>query len=229
MKKLILLAVIVLSGLVVMAQNTFFPTREGTVLVYKTYDKKKNLLGITRYTIQKVDKKGSDLDINYLIETMDAQEKPVYSDVQTVRQKGDTVYFDLSNFIDMASLHQDILGADSMVVVGNVIEVPLEPKVGDDLPDANVQMALQGDSAGVKTGSQVTNRKVLTVEDVTVTAGTYTAYKLSSDINSTKQGVATKSRNTVWVVKGIGTIKSENYDKSGKLQTRTELAELVSE
>jgi len=127
----------------------------------------------------------------------------------------------------MAALRQDANRAESMVVVGNVIEGPLEPKLGDKLPDANGEMAMQGDS--LKMGSEVTNRKVMTVEDVTVTAGTYTAYKLTSDVNSTKMGVETKSRNTVWYVKGIGTIKSENYDKSGKLQSRTELAELLRE
>lgn len=228
MKKLILITSIFFACLIVKAQSTFFPTREGTVLVYKTFDKKKNLLGITRYTIQKVEKNGNDMDISYLLESMDPQEKPLFKDEQIVHQKGDTVYFDMTNFLDMAALHQDGQIADSVVMIGNELEIPLEPKVGDKLPDANVEVAIQTDTADVKIKSELTGRKVVTIEDVTVTAGTYTAYKLSSEVNSQNQGVETKSRNMVWYVKGIGSIKSENYDKNGKLQSRTELAELVS-
>lgn len=228
MRKMILITAILLAGLIVKAQSTFFPTKEGTVLVYKTFDKKKNLLNITRYTIQKVEKNGSDMDITYLLELMDPMEKPLFNDELTVRQKGDTVYFDMSNLIDMAAFQMDGKMTDSVQVLANGLEVPLEPKVGEKLPDANVEIAIQTDTANVKMGSEVTNRKVLTIEDVTVTAGTFTAYKLSSDVNSTNQGVETKSRSTDWYVKGIGTIKSENYDSKGRLQTRTELAELVS-
>ena len=42
MKKLIVITAIILSGMVLKAQETFFPTKEGTVLVYKTFDKNYN-------------------------------------------------------------------------------------------------------------------------------------------------------------------------------------------
>jgi hypothetical protein len=225
MKTLLLVTVLLLAGVVVKAQSTFFPTKEGTVLVYKTYDKKKNLLGITRYTIEKVDKTGEQLEITYRAETMDAMEKLLFSDEYSVQQKGDTVYFDMSNMLDLASLQVEGELPDSLTVEGSALEVPLEPKIGDKLPDATVELALGGDSA-LRMGSELTNRKVVTVEDVTVLAGTYTAYKLSSEVNTTAGGVSTKSRNVDWYVKGIGPIKSENYE-NGKLKTRTILAEMV--
>ncbi|MGE5447385.1 MAG: hypothetical protein ACM3PR_03415 [Bacteroidales bacterium] len=35
-----------------------------------------------------------------------------------------------------------------------------------------------------------------------------------------------KSRNVDWYAKGIGTVKTENFDKNGKLQSRTELMQV---
>jgi len=40
MKKIILITSIILCAIVLNAQETFFPTKEGTVLIYKSFDKK---------------------------------------------------------------------------------------------------------------------------------------------------------------------------------------------
>ena len=39
-------------------------------------------------------------------------------------------------------------------------------------------------------------------------------------------GMNVKSKSTEWYAKGIGMVKSESYDKSGKVQSTTHLTEL---
>lgn len=208
------------------AQDTFFPTREGTVLVYKTFDKKNNLTNMLRYTIKEVKTNGSDMDITYLCESIDPKEKPVFKEEITIHQKGDKIYFDMSSFINKAAFQQEGQIPAELEIKGNELQVPLNPNPGDMLPDANVEMALKMGFVNMKMMADLTNRKVEAVEDVTVTAGTFNAYKFSCDVNSSAMGIKSKTRNVDWYAKGIGTIKTETFDKNGKLVSRTELIQV---
>lgn len=226
MKKLILLSALVLVGLVLKAQETFFPTKEGTVLVYKTFDKKDKITNMLRYTIKEVSKKGSDMDITYLCESIDPKDKPLFSEQITIHQKGDKLYFDMSNFVSKAAFVQDGQLSPEIQVKGNELQIPLNPQPGDVLPDASVEMALKMGFVNMKTMAELTNRKVEAMEDVQVKAGTFSAYRLSCDVNASAMGIKTKSKNVDWYAKGIGTIKTETYDKNGNLQSHTELMEI---
>ena len=75
MKTILLIATILLSSLLTKAEEIFFPSKEGVVLEYKVYDNKNRETGTTRYTIVEVTKTGDDMDITYLIDTMDKDEK----------------------------------------------------------------------------------------------------------------------------------------------------------
>jgi len=226
MKKLILFAAIILIGIVLNAQETFFPTKEGTVLVYKTFDKKDKVTNTVKYTIKHVKISGSDVDITYLCESIDAKDKLIFKEEITIHQKGDKLYFDMGNFINKAAFQQNGEIPAEIQVKGNNMEVPIDPQVGDVLPDANVEMALKMGFINMKMSADVTNRKVEAIEEVTVKAGTFKGYKFSSEVNSSAMGIKVKAKNIDWYAKGIGTVKTESFDKNGNLQSRTELVEL---
>ncbi|HLN73890.1 MAG: hypothetical protein ACM3O8_08850 [Methylococcaceae bacterium] len=226
MKKLILFMAILFTVMLLKAQDTFFPTKEGTVLVYKTFDKKNNLTNLLRYTITQVKTQGSDMDITYLCESMDPKDKPLYKQEITIHQKGDKIYFDMGNFINKAAFQQNGQIPPEVEIKGNELQVPVNPQPGETLPDANVEMALKMGFVNMKMMADLTNRKVEAVEDVTVSAGTFNAYRFSCDVNSSAMGIKSKSRNVDWYAKGIGTVKTENFDKNGKLQSRTELMQV---
>ena len=226
MKKPILFSVLILLGMVLNAQEIFFPTKEGTVLVYKMFDKKDKVSGTMKYTIKQLTINGSDMDITYLVESIDPKDKLVFKDEITIQQKGDKLYFDMSNFINKAAFQQEGEIPAEIEVSGNNMEVPSNPNPGDVLPDANVEMAMKMGFVNMKMSANVTNRKVEAIEDVTVAAGTFKGYKFSSEVNSAVMGIKSNSKNTDWYAKGVGIVKSESYDKNGKLQSRTELMEL---
>lgn len=226
MKKLILISALLLVGIVLKAQDTFFPTKEGTVLVYQSFDKKDKLANTLRYTIKEVKKNGSDLDITYLCESMDPKDQPVFSEEITIHQKGDMIYFDMSNFVSKAAFVQEGEVSPQVQIKGNEMQIPLNPSPGDVLPDANVEMSLKMGIINMKTAAELTNRKVEAVEDVTVKAGTFKAYRLSSDVNASAMGIKTKAKSVDWYAKGIGTIKTESFDKNGQRQSYMELIEV---
>jgi hypothetical protein len=226
MKKLLLLTGIIFTTSLSYAQKTFFPTKEGTVLVYKSFDKKDKLTNTLRYTIKHVTISSSNMDITYLCESTDPTDKPVFKDEITIHQKGDTLYMDMSNFINKAAFQKNGEMPSDIKITGNNMEMPMNPKVGVKLPDANIEMALKLGFMNMKMSAQITNRKVEAIENVTVKAGTFEAYKFTSDIKSSAMGFQTNSGSISWYVKGVGMVKSENYDKKGILQSHMELIEL---
>lgn len=226
MKKLILFTVMIFFGMAIKAQEIFFPTKEGTVLIYKSFDKKDKETNTVKYTITHLKIDGSDMDITYLVESLDPKEKLVFKEEITIHQKGDKLYFDMSNFINKAAFQQNGEIPAEIQVTGNNLEVPSNPKPGDVLPDANIEMAMKLGFVNMKMSANVTNRKVEAIEDITVKAGTFKGYKFTSEVNSVVMGMKVNSKNTDWYAKGVGIVRTESYDKNGKLQSYMELIEL---
>jgi hypothetical protein len=212
--------------MVLKAQETFFPTKEGTVLFYQTFDKKDMLTNSARYTIKHLNRNGNNLDITYLVESIDPKDKLSFKEEITIHQKGDKLYLDMGNFVNKAAFQQNGEIPANIQINGNSMEVPLNPKPGDLLPDANVEMALKMGFVNMKISAQVTNRKVDAIEDITVKGGLFKSYKFSSEVNSSAMGIKVKSTVNEWYAKGVGIVKSESYDKTGKLQSHTELVEI---
>lgn len=226
MKRLIFIAATLLIAIVLQAQETFFPTKEGTVLIYKSFDKKDKVTSMMRYTITNLKTNGSDMDITYMCESLDPKEKLVFKEEITIKQRGDKLFVDMGNFINKSVFQQNGEIPAEIEIKGNNMEIPLNPQPGDVLPDANVEMALKMGFVNMKVGAELTNRKVEAIEDIAVKGGNFKTYKFSSDVNSTAMGIKVKAKNIDWYAKGIGTVKSESYDKNGNLQGRTELIEI---
>jgi hypothetical protein len=226
MKTFFLFSIMFLIGNVLKAQETYFPTKVGTVLIYKSFDKKDKVLGTTKTTIKNVNISGTNIDITYEMESLDAKDKLQYKEDITIHQKGDILYMDMNNFINKSAFQKDGEIPAEVEVKGNNMEIPLNPKPGDKLADANVEVSMNMGFMSMKILAELTNRKVDAFEDITVKGGTYKCFKFSSDFTSSAMGMKFNGKNISWYAKGIGTVKSESYDKNGALQSRTELIEI---
>lgn len=225
MKNLLLIALL-FSGIVAKAQDIFFPTKEGTVLEYKVYDNKEKQTGMMRYTITVIKRMGSDMDITYLIETKDSSDKTLIKEEITIKKKGDKLYIDMSKFLNKAVFEQAGEMASNIEITGNDMEIPSNLKVGDVLIDSNVEMALKMGFINIKMSANVTDRKVESVEKITVQAGNFDTYKLTSTVSANAMGMKTSSKSAEWIAKGVGMVKSETYDKNGDVSSYTELVSL---
>ena len=226
MKKILVFTVLICFMAAAHGQETFFPTKEGTVLVYKTFDKKSKETGSIRYTIEKVSISGNDMDISYLVESSDSRGASLYTDKITIQQRDGRLYMDMSNMVNKDAFQQDGEIPAELEITGNKMEIPVGIQPGQTLPDASVVMAMKMGFVSMKMAADITNRKVDAIEDVTVPAGTFKCYKLSGDVSATVMGMNVKTSNLDWYAKGIGLIRSESYDKSNKLQSFIQLTEL---
>ncbi|MDP4277259.1 MAG: hypothetical protein Q8914_06450 [Bacteroidota bacterium] len=226
MKTLILFMAMSFVAAVATAEELFFPSKVGTVLIYKTFDKKNKETNTVKYTIKDVKTEGDNMDITYVCESTDEKNESVFKDELIVKKKGDKIYFDMSNLLNKAAFKQTGDVPADIQVTGNNLEVPANPKPGDVLPDATVTMAMNMGFMTMKMSAEVTNRKVESIETKTVKAGTFKCYKFSSNVQATTMGIKLKTSTLDWYAKGIGTVRTESYDKNGKLQSYTELTEI---
>jgi len=226
MKTVLFAIITIFSALIINAQETFFPTKEGMVLTYKSFDKKDKVSGVTKYTIEKVNISGNDIDITYLCEVLDNKEKLVFKEEITVHQKGDVLYIDMGNFLNKAAFQQEGSIPAEVEVKGNNMEIPLNPVPGQTLPDANIEMAMKMGFVNMKMSADITNRKVEAIEEISVTGGSFKCYKFSGDVNTVAMGIKVQAKTIDWFAKGIGSVKTESYDKKGNLSGRTELVEV---
>ncbi len=223
MKNILLITVILFSGMVAKAQEIFFPTKKGTVLEYKTYDKKDNESGTIRYTIKDIKSEGENMDITYLIEYIDAKDKSQLKEELTIQKKGDRLFIDMSTFFNKVILQKAGDKAPNIEIKGTDMEIPSNLKPGDILPDSNVNIAMKMGFINIKMSANITDRKVVAQEKIAVKAGKFDSYKITSMVSSNAMGMKTNSPTTEWLVKGIGMVKSETFDKKGNISSYTEL------
>lgn len=78
----------------------------------------------------------------------------------------------------------------------------------------------------LKLSTNIINRRVEAIEDIAVPAGSFQCFKLTGDIIATVMGKKANSSTAEWYAKGVGVVKSETYDKNGKLDSYIQLEEV---
>jgi hypothetical protein len=75
--------------------------------------------------------------------------------------------------------------------------------------------------------ADVINRKVETIEDLTVPAGTFNCLKIIGDVSGKVLGLSISGKSAQWYSPGVGMVKSESYDKKGELSSSMVLTSLT--
>jgi hypothetical protein len=73
----------------------------------------------------------------------------------------------------------------------------------------------------------MTDGKCLAIEEVTVPAGTFTCHKITQTATTTIMKKKVVAKTVSWYALGVGTIKTESYNEKDKLNSCTELVEIV--
>jgi hypothetical protein len=110
-------------------------------------------------------------------------------------------------------------GLNSVQASGTAMKIPVDLQAGQSLEDASARVNI----GLIRCSAVMTEGKCVAIEEVTVTAGTFKCYKVTQKINAVAMGIRNESVKISWYAKGVGEVKSETYDKKGKLQNSTEL------
>ena len=216
MKKVLFLAFMFCASFILNAQLAYFPS-EGTVLTYHNLDKKGKIESKIVYKVESVKQSGENADVTYFVESYGKKDELVFKDRITFKKEGDKLFFDMSNFVNKGAFQQNGEIPATVEIEGNSLEVPINGTDGQSLPDANMTIASDMGFVKLKMTTNIVNRKVDNIEDLTVPAGTFNCMKISGDVSGKILGMNMSGKSVQWYSSGIGMVKSETYDKKGEL------------
>lgn len=188
-----------------------------------TYGKKAKESGKLTYTISGVNKSGSTTTANFVSEMKDEKGKTISKGAGKYKCVGGNLFIDAK-----VAMPQEQMGAykDMDVKADDAfIEYPSSLSDGLALKDADFKMDIINKGAVFSTTTlEQTNRKVAGRESITTPAGTWNCWKISYDGRFKATiggpsgiGIPVNFKSTEWFAPGFGIVKTETYNKNGKL------------
>jgi hypothetical protein len=224
-KILLLTGVFLLGTTNLFSQECVFysPVEKGTVLKHSNYDKKDKLTGTSIQTVIDNYIKEGVQTVKIRNEYQDVEMDSVFMTELEMKCKDGRYYVDMESYIGESTL-TPYSNMETTFEVENMT-IPAELKTGDILDNGRVTVVVSNNGMKIMTISvNISNRKVEAIEDITTQAGTFECYKISYDI-STKMLITIKASTVEWYAKNVGVVKSESYNKKGKLTGYTVLTE----
>jgi len=211
-------------GLFAQDCDPYFVASEEAVREMTSYDKKDKLTGTTIQTVKKVKIDGNKTEWTIGVISKDKKGKEISSgDLQMSCEDG-IFKMDMKNFINKEML-ESFEGME-ITMDASDLDYPAELSPGQDLKDGHITVKIANAGINVMTMDvKIYDRKVEAIEDMTTPAGTFSCYKMSSTIE-TKTMFSMVVKSTDWIAKNVGSVRSESYDKNGKLTGYTVLTSL---
>jgi len=229
-KKIVFTALMVLAAsAAAFADDVFFPTKKGAVLVMANLDANGKVEGYGRTTVKDVKGSGNNLTVVCQIEALDKKRQPEKSIAPieyTMQIVNGTVVADINSVLKLP-VTADVSGA--VTFSGDTLRIPSKIKPGDKFKDAKMTMTMDLGMMKMVTEIAVTNFKCVAVEKVTVPAGTFEAYKITQTVTTTNKMVNLAQTVTAvsWNALGVGPVKMAVTDENGKVQSTAELHEIT--
>ncbi len=225
MKKLFALSLILLVAGFLNAQDckSFFPQEEGKVFEYHDLNKKGKLTATSTKTVLSKKKIPGGLEVRIREENKEVDIDTTTTIEYTIKCENGAMSVDMESML-MDNEQMSAYGDMETRVTADNMSIPGNAKAGDDLGGGRVVAEVyNGDTRLITISLDVKERKVEAVETVTTDAGSFECIKVNSKMEMKAIFKFTYSLST-WYAKDLGVVKSETYDKKGKLKERTVLA-----
>jgi hypothetical protein len=206
------------------AQNCtfFYPVEKGTIIELQHFDNKARLSGTTRQEI--MDKQIQDGAITLTVKNtfFDKKGEELMTSDLAMECRDGVFTFNMDQYLneEMLSGMKDM----EFTIEGDNLEFPSSMSVGEKLRDGTIKLLVKG-MPMMNMSTTIYNRKVEAIEKVTTKAGTFECYKISYDI-LTDAIIDIQSSAIEWIARDVGAVRTESYDKNGKLTGYSELVRL---
>jgi uncharacterized protein involved in outer membrane biogenesis len=194
--------------------SSFFPSKEGTKIEMTSYDKNGKETGKSVTTLISIRKSGTEIEYTLKSETTNSRNTNSTMEYNATCD-GNTVSVSMKSFIP--SEMQKSSGGGEMTIDANNILFPNSINVGQKLNNGNVTLTVSVGTMTMKTIVNIINRTVTGKENITTPEGNFDCYKIEYDVESTVMNMKINSKVRQWIAKGVGTVKSENYNEKGDL------------
>ncbi len=209
--------------LLVFAQEncTSFLPGQGTKLTYFNYDKKGKKTSTTTNEIVSVKTKGDTIyfKVHQLITT--GKKKDDMENDLLFKCSGNNFIIDMNSILNSEQMkaYEDA----TLSVKSKDMFIPGDLKPGMELNDGSITITAFLNPMTTTITARVFYREVVDKEDITTPAGTFSAWKITGNVESKFAFMRIAYRTVEWYVKNIGVVRSESYDRKGKMIGHTEL------
>lgn len=195
----------------------YFNFKKGMKVEMTSYDKKDKPTLSTKFEV--IDYKPIDggVSLAFAHEAYDAKGKLVSKSESVGKCIGGDYYTDIRN------INSDVMPKSpdmKLTVTGDQMIYPRDMKVGDELKNAsiNVKTGFEGGMTIMNMNANITNRKVEAYETVETPAGKFDCAKITYTMNMKFMGNRTL-KCIEYLAKGVGMVKTEQFDEKGNRQT----------
>lgn len=216
LKTLLLVFISLMATMGLSAQEPFFFTKNGLKITLAEKDGKGKINGYTQSTVVSVEGDPSNCTVVYKTMVMDKKKKPLLNEEMdmTIHIKDGVVTF------DPASLAGKLM--EGMQVSGDNLILPADAGVGDVLQDYNITISI----GGMKTTTSNSDIKVTGEETLNIGGTNIDCLIVESSVLTKVIGIKQEMKQKIWYGRGIGPVKTESYNKKGKLMSVQEIIEI---
>jgi len=210
--------------------NPYFSFEEGDEWVIENYNAKGKAQGKQVSLVKSVTQEGNKTIIVVQGTYYDKKGDEMMSSEIPMECIDGKVYVDMNRFVPTENREMEGM---SINVEGDNLSYPSSFSVGDNLEEATFTIKMESDNPVLaKTmggGNTMTihNRKVEKQESISTPAGTFECYKISYDMKSEMNVMGFKKTfefsGIDWISEDVGMVRSESYNKKGKLENYSEL------
>lgn len=210
--------------------NPFYNLSEGAEYEVTNFNPKGKLISKVVTKVISVDNSGGETVATVEGTIYDKKNKEVNHLQYQYKCSDGNLMIDMKTLIPMESIgnNPDI----KFEMSGDYLQIPSRLQVGDILKDGTITgkmvMGQEGPVSAMDMTVSVKNRRVESKEDVTTPAGSFSCYKISYELSSSTEmmgmmNISHESSGIDFLAENVGVVRSEAYNKNGKLSAYSEL------
>ena len=213
MKKILLFFVVFGYTAGVNAQcNPYYSFKDGASWEITNYNAKDKVEGRQLNTVKSMEEIANGWTAEMNMKSYDKKDELVLDkDIEASCEDG-IIKMDMDRFFTEETM-QAFKDMDMSIETTN-LEIPSDLAVGKVLNDASLKMS---GSMPFKMEVNIVDRKVVAKESIKTSAGTFECYKITYTIK-TKTIMSMETKGADWIAENVGMVRSENYNKNGKLK-----------
>ena len=205
--------------------NPYLPVDKGTTWEITNYTAKGKVTGKVVYELTDKVENGDDITFTVKTVTYDKKGKEIFTNTFEAKCVDGKFDFDMAFKMDGGALkaYEDM----DVQVDASKFDIPdLDSTPGTQLEDGSLTVNIDTGSIGLfKMTILVTDRIVEARKSLTTPAGTFDCIVLSQKVN-TKMMIKIQGASKEWYAENIGMVRTESYNKKGKLMGYSELTKL---
>ncbi len=194
--------------------SKFYPFSEGATSQLSLYDGKGNKSGMVEYHIKNVSSSGDTDKATMVYKLIDDKGNTLSGSEYEVTCRDGIVFMDFRSLMRPQMLEQ--YKGMKREVTGTNLNLPNNLSVGQSLPDATMNIKISIEGMNLNMNTSIIDRKVIGTETLTTPAGTFSCYVIGQTMIMKTMGTHSRSSKQ-WIAEGVGVVKSEDYNKRGKL------------